>query len=115
MASTLIVTTLRDVRVRQAFNYAIDRDALVKNILYNIYNIGQPAKGFVTPTLSEYTDLTGYAYDPAKAKQLLAEAGWKDTDGDGILDKDGKPFKIVLITSSYATFATLSPRPSRHS
>jgi peptide/nickel transport system substrate-binding protein len=39
-------------------------------------------------------------YDPQKARQLLAEAGWKDTDGDGILDKDGKPFRFKLITNS---------------
>jgi peptide/nickel transport system substrate-binding protein len=39
-------------------------------------------------------------YDPQKARQLLAEVGWKDTNGDGILEKDGKPFRFKLITNS---------------
>jgi len=39
-------------------------------------------------------------YDPRKARHLLAEAGWKDTDGDGFLDKDRKPFRFKLITNS---------------
>jgi peptide/nickel transport system substrate-binding protein len=39
-------------------------------------------------------------YDPQKARQLLAEAGWKDTNGDGILDREGKPFRFTLITNS---------------
>lgn len=39
-------------------------------------------------------------FDPQKARHLLAEAGWKDTNGDGILDRDGKPFRFTLITNS---------------
>jgi peptide/nickel transport system substrate-binding protein len=39
-------------------------------------------------------------YDPQKARQILSEAGWKDANGDGILDRDGKPFKFTLITNS---------------
>jgi peptide/nickel transport system substrate-binding protein len=41
-----------------------------------------------------------FSFDPPKARALLAEAGWKDTDGDGILDKEGKPFRFKLITNS---------------
>jgi peptide/nickel transport system substrate-binding protein len=40
-----------------------------------------------------------YEYNPRKAAELLAEAGWKDTDGDGILDKDGVPFAFELLTN----------------
>jgi peptide/nickel transport system substrate-binding protein len=39
----------------------------------------------------------GYGYDPAKATELLTEAGWTDTDGDGIIDKDGEAFSRVMI------------------
>jgi peptide/nickel transport system substrate-binding protein len=56
-----------------------------------LYGIGQPAKGFVTPTIPGYTDNAGYKYDPVKAKQLLAEAGWNDTNGDGIWTRTVSP------------------------
>jgi len=44
-------------------------------------------------------DLQPYSYDPNKAKTLLKEAGFIDSDGDGILDRDGKPFSFEIITN----------------
>jgi len=38
-----------------------------------------------------------FPYDPEKAKQMLAEAGWKDENGSGVLKKDGKPFEFTII------------------
>jgi len=90
----------QDKRVRLAIAYAINKEAIA-NIAWN---------GAAYPTCSLLGASTiGYyevpkdkciPYDPEKAKQLLAEAGWKDTDGDGILEKDGKKFEISLLAYS---------------
>jgi peptide/nickel transport system substrate-binding protein len=70
-------TPLKDVRVRQAIDYAIDKDALRKSITQNY---GTDLKGQLVGKKSVgYSDeLEGRPYDPAKAKQLLAEAGYKN-------------------------------------
>lgn len=65
-----------DPRVRQAIAYAIDRKAIVEAVLSNT---GILADNFLPPVIWSYTkDIPTYAYDPAKAKQLLAEAGYPD-------------------------------------
>lgn len=62
-----------DVRVRRAISYAIDRSAIVAGAMYGF---GIPIGSHFPPHNPAYVDLTGvYAYDPAKAKALLAEAG----------------------------------------
>jgi peptide/nickel transport system substrate-binding protein len=66
---------LDDVRVRQALNYAVDKDALVKGVLYGA---GKPAASAMPVMAFADAGLQPYAYDPAKAKQLLAEAGYAD-------------------------------------
>jgi peptide/nickel transport system substrate-binding protein len=79
-----------DRRVRQALAHAIDKEAIISGVLLGL---GKPATGPLKPGTWAYNpNLRTYPHDPAKARSLLAEAGWKDTDGDGILDKDGKPF-----------------------
>ena len=86
---------LSDVRVRKAINYAINKEDIVDYILEDM---GDPAKGFIAPVISWSADdeLEGYPYNPAKAEELLADAGWRDTDGDGWLDKDGETLEIGL-------------------
>ncbi|HBT20560.1 MAG TPA: peptide ABC transporter substrate-binding protein [Peptococcaceae bacterium] len=87
-----------DLKVRKAISYAIDREAIVKHVLFGC---GAPAKGPFMPGMAWTNEnLKGYPYDPEKAKQILADAGWKDTNGDGVIDKDGKPFKVTLMTYS---------------
>jgi peptide/nickel transport system substrate-binding protein len=67
---------LADKRVRQALNYAIDREAITNDILKGT---GVPAYGPIPPGLAGYDpELTSYTYDPERARELLAEAGFAD-------------------------------------
>ncbi|BDQ35574.1 peptide-binding protein [Pseudodesulfovibrio portus] len=87
----------KDLRVRQAIDYAIDRREIVKGVLYGL---GEAANGPYKPGTWQYNDtIKPRPYDPDKSRRLLAEAGWTDTDGDGWLDKDGKPFFFSIITN----------------
>ncbi len=86
-----------DVRVRKAIAHAINKQSIVDNILLGRAEVSD-GNGFVPGLAWRNNDLKSYNYDVKKAKELLAEAGWKDSNGDGILDKDGKKFSIVLYT-----------------
>lgn len=87
----------KDKRVRQAIAYAIDKEEIIDVVLFGL---GRPATGPYVPDTWPYNpDVKKYPYNPEKAKELLAEAGWKDSDGDGILDKNGKPFKFTIRTN----------------
>lgn len=87
-----------DVRVRRALTHAIDKDEIIEGVLFGL---GQPAKGPYKPgTKWVNENVDDLAYDPDRARKLLAEVGWRDSDGDGVLDKDGKPFEFELITNN---------------
>ena len=86
-----------DVRVREALSKAIDR-ALLVEIGYG--DAAQPTCNLVPAPELYASDNTGcLTQDMDGAKALLAEAGWADSDGDGILDKDGRKFSILYQTS----------------
>jgi peptide/nickel transport system substrate-binding protein len=88
---------LSDRRVRQAIAYAIDRDTITET-LYGF--MGRPtAQLLVAPRPYANPGTIPYEYNLDKAKALLTEAGWTDTDGDGIRDRDGVPMKVVFQTS----------------
>ncbi len=87
----------QDVRVRKALSYAINREEIIKGVLLGL---GQPATGPLKPGTYWYNPkVKRYPYNPKKAKALLAECGWRDSDGDGLLDKDGEPFAFTIITN----------------
>lgn len=88
-------SALRDVRVRKAINYAIDKQKLVT---YMRNNIGKPAEhGFVTPGLAGYdvSSVRGYSYNPETARKLLTEAGFPN--GKGI-----KPIELLCTANAEA-------------
>jgi len=85
---------LKDKNVRQALNYAIDKDAIVSKLTYEI---GKRATQMYLPT-SWAADPTAnpYTYDLAKAKQLLDAAGWKPGT-NGVREKNGQPLKMLVL------------------
>jgi peptide/nickel transport system substrate-binding protein len=87
----------QDKRVRQALAYAINKREIVEGVLFGL---GQVASGPYKPgSWPHNPQVRTYAYDPAKARGLLAAAGWRDSDGDGLLDRDGKTFSFVIVTN----------------
>ncbi len=87
----------QDKRVRQALSLAIDKQELIEGVLLGL---GQAATGPYKPGAWYYnSEVKRYPYSPEKAKALLAEAGWSDRDGDGVLDKDGKSFSFTIVTN----------------
>lgn len=88
----------KDKRVRQAMSHTFPKDRLIKEVYHGL---GTPILSDVHPDSDYYNrELKPYAFDLAKAKELLAAAGWKDSDGDGLLDNqiDGvrKPFSFTV-------------------
>ncbi|HEX8695319.1 MAG TPA: ABC transporter substrate-binding protein [Longimicrobium sp.] len=88
----------KDVRVRRALTMAIDRDAIIRGVRMGY---GEPANSTVPPFYWNYDPQAGadLKHDPAGARRLLAEAGWRDTNNDGVLDRDGRPFRFTMITN----------------
>lgn len=93
----LLDPRFQDRRVRQAMAHAIDRQEIVDGVLLGL---GQPAVGPYKPGTWWYKDdVKTFPFDPERAKALLAEAGWEDRNGDGILVRDGKPFSFTIRTN----------------
>jgi len=87
----------QDKRVRQALAYAINKKELIDGVLLGY---GSVATGPYKPDTWVYNGaVKKYDYNPEKSRQLLAEAGWRDSNGDGVLDKEGKEFVFTIITN----------------
>ncbi|MEM1124048.1 MAG: ABC transporter substrate-binding protein [Bacteroidota bacterium] len=101
---------LEDKRVRQALDYLFNRDQVFETVYFGVKN---PTIGPIHPTKSYYNkDLTVRSFNVEKAKSLLAEAGWADTDGNGVVDKviDGEKVEMdidFIYGSSYQDYVSL--------
>jgi peptide/nickel transport system substrate-binding protein len=86
---------LSDVRVRQALVYGLNREAFIENQWEGFAEVCNAPISPVSWAYPDQSKLNNYDYDPAKANALLDEAGWIDTNGDGIRDKDGVELSLT--------------------
>ncbi len=86
-----------DVGVRQALAMAVDVQGILDNLMEGS---AVAARGYLAPAVFGFKDMElqkKFPYNPEKAKAKLAELGWKDSDGDGILDKDGQKLTVKFL------------------
>lgn len=86
-----------DRRTREALAHLLDINKMIQTVMYGY---AQPTIGPINPSKTKMynSEIKPFEYNLEKAKQLLAEAGWKDTNGDGTLDKiiDGKQTEFII-------------------
>jgi peptide/nickel transport system substrate-binding protein len=86
---------LSDARVRRALVHLLDRETFIREMLDGLGVPGvttwHPDSPWADP------DLEPLSYDPDLAAKLLEEAGWRDRDGDGLRDRDGRPFRLEFL------------------
>lgn len=93
----LLNPLFKDKKVRIAISHAINKKEIIDGVLQGF---GVECTGPFPPASWAYNkEIEGYEYSPEKAKKLLENAGWKDDNGDGILEKNGKPFEFLLMTN----------------
>jgi peptide/nickel transport system substrate-binding protein len=97
MGYNLTSELFKDKTVRQALAYAIDRQSIIDGVLLGI---GRPCTGPFSYVSWAYNKrVEPYPYDPGRARTMLATAGWKDSDGDGVLDRGGRAFRFTILTN----------------
>ncbi|UCH24284.1 MAG: ABC transporter substrate-binding protein [Trueperaceae bacterium] len=90
------ISPTNDLAVRQAINYATDKQAIIDTVYFGLV---EPAYGPLSRAFPEYDPSLEnmYPYDPDMAIQLLEEAGWVDSNGDGVREKDGEALSVVIV------------------
>lgn len=85
----------QDPKVRQALTHCIDRQKILDNVYYGL---GRIITGpFFIDSIYNDKSIKPYSFSIEKARELMKEAGWADSDNDGILDKDGKKFEFTML------------------
>ncbi|MCX5701617.1 MAG: ABC transporter substrate-binding protein [Candidatus Omnitrophica bacterium] len=89
---------LTDKRIREAIAYGIDRKALIEKVAYGY---GMECVGpFYPKSLGFNPEVLPFEYNPQKSLELLREAGWKDKDNDGILEKRGEELELRVLVDT---------------
>jgi peptide/nickel transport system substrate-binding protein len=99
----LDVPLLQDYRLRRAIAYAVDRQAIVDELLGGA---GTVLESWIVPgqqAAADPEDLARYPYDPEQARLLLDEAGIVDSDGDGVREAGDLPLRLTLLTTQGST------------
>ncbi|MFZ2654219.1 MAG: peptide-binding protein [Victivallales bacterium] len=91
----LTMPLFQDKTVRQALTHLVNRERILKEVYYGLGRIVSGPSFIDTPYYDK--SIQPYPFSIEKAKELLNKSGWKDTDGDGILDKDGKKFEFTIL------------------
>ena len=84
-----------DVATRRAMAMLLDRGRLVRDLFFGTARIISGPWAADSPAYD--ASVPPYPYDPTQARALLAQAGWKDSDGDGVLDRGGRRFEFDLL------------------
>jgi len=84
--------------VRRALTMAIDRRGLIEALWHGY--AGPSVSPIISTVWAHDRELEPWPYDPGAAREILARHGWKDSDGDGVLDRDGQRFSFELTTNA---------------
>lgn len=89
-----------DPELRRALGMAVDVPGIVRAL--EMGDFAEPAAGPYSPLFADLRDpaLRPLGHDPEGAKRILEAKGWRDTDGDGVREKDGKPLRFTLLTNA---------------
>lgn len=87
----------QDPRVRQAINFAVDKDEIIDTIYFGLAKV--TTGPFVVDSWAYNKDVKPSPYDPKEAKELLKDAGWRDADGDGWIEKDGVKLEFTVLVN----------------
>lgn len=89
-----------DPEIRRALGLGVDVPAIIRALQMEEFAV--PAAGPYSPIFTALADprIRPLGYDTARARQILESKGWRDTDGDGVREKDGRPFRFTLLTNT---------------
>lgn len=104
VAFNMYKAPLNDKKVRQAINYALDREEITEYVYEGFATPAAGPIGFDDSIPWVDTSIKGYEHDPEKAKLLLAEAGWKEKSPEGYLMKDGQVLEVNFLIQSDRTW-----------